>query len=104
MAVVAAAASEAVAVAGKPLHLSWPPEVGEWGAGERAGARGPGVGGNLESVLLSSLDGPRAREGGQETLTNPPVRICVGLFSEENFGWRAGAAGPLRSPPLCGQS
>ena len=50
---------------------------------------GPRVGRNLENVLLSSLDGPRAREGGQETLKNPPVRICVGLFNEGKLGWRA---------------
>lgn len=44
MAMVAAVASEVVAVAGKLLRLSWLPEVGEWGAGERAGVRGPSSG------------------------------------------------------------
>lgn len=53
-------------------------------ASRSGGDRGPvrglvvGTGGgvNLENILLSSLDGPRARETGQEVLKNPPAGIC----------------------------
>lgn len=53
------------------------PSFQKWGDGEqvRGLVVGTGVEVILENVLLSSLDGPRARETGQEVLKNPPARI-----------------------------
>lgn len=48
-------------------------------------AIGTGIGENLGNFLLSSLDGPSARETSQEVLKSPPVGIYKVCLMRENL-------------------